>query len=168
MPLRPPRLLLLPSHLLPLPPWLPVLPPTLLCSPLPSLCCPAGSHERDSRSKSRSPRRSRSRSAGRAGGGAEWRVSLTASCGAAMQPAGGQLCSPLAAACVPRSRLRSPPPRLPRPCAGAQEKLDRLFEKGYLRKSEIDQVLLDDIESERLARSISWAHSFFREARSVF
>lgn len=34
---------------------------------------------------------------------------------------------------------------------GEQEKLDRLFEKGYLRKSEIDQVLLDDIESERAA-----------------
>lgn len=33
--------------------------------------------------------------------------------------------------------------------APLQSKLDRLFDKGYLRKSEVDQVLLDDIESER-------------------
>lgn len=33
--------------------------------------------------------------------------------------------------------------------ASQQDKLDRLFDRGYLRKSEIDQVLLDDIESEQ-------------------
>ena len=33
--------------------------------------------------------------------------------------------------------------------ASHQVKLDRLFDKGYLRKSEIDTVLLEDIESER-------------------
>jgi hypothetical protein len=34
------------------------------------------------------------------------------------------------------------------PCLRLQIKLDRLFDKGYLRKSEIDTVLLEDIESE--------------------
>lgn len=42
---------------------------------------------------------------------------------------------PTLAPCLPRSPL--------------QAKLDRLFDKGYLRKSEIDTVLLEDIESER-------------------
>jgi hypothetical protein len=41
-----------------------------------------------------------------------------------------------------------------------QPKLDRLFDKGYLRRSEIDTVLLDDIESEwRLltGSDVGWA-----------
>jgi hypothetical protein len=58
-----------------------------------------------------------------------------------------------------QSRRRANPtlPSLPQsthPCRfpprrrAAQAKLDRLFDKGYLRRSEIDTVLLDDIESE--------------------
>lgn len=63
----------------------------------------------------------------------------------------------------PRSKSRSPrgrdsrsrSPRRDRSRSGGRDagggsdwrsKLDRLFDKGYLRKSEIDQVLLDDIE----------------------